>query len=205
MGDVGLMLLVGGHPAIDLVNTLGGRPDTPDDEYLHGYTDLLVWCRRTGLVKDTQAQRLTAAVADHPNEADATLPAVLQLRAAVDAVLRARLAQRAPRGEDLDTVRRSYASAVHHAQLHLDDAGCQWNWPASHASDLRAPPGMIALTAFHLLDRARLDQLGQCGHCRWLFLDTSRNHTRRWCSMNACGAVLKMRRHRTKKAALTQP
>src|SRR5215207_2344536 len=81
MGDVGLMLLVGGHPAIDFVNTLGGRPGTPDDEYLHGYTDLLVWCRRTGLIEDTQAQRLTAAVADHPNEADTTLRAVLQLRA----------------------------------------------------------------------------------------------------------------------------
>src|SRR5215203_3879165 len=70
MGDVGQMLLVGGHPAIDFVNTLGGRPDTPDDEYLHGYTDLLVWCRRTGLIEDTQAQRLTAAVADHPHRAE---------------------------------------------------------------------------------------------------------------------------------------
>ena len=203
MGDVGQMLLVGGHPAIDFVNTLGGRPDTPDDEYVHGYGDLLVWCRRTGLIEETQAQRLTSAVADHPNEADATLRAVLQLRAAVDAVLRARLAQRAPRGEDVDTVRRSYASAVRQAQLQLDDAGCRWTWPASHAADLRAPAGMIALTAFQLLDRTRLDQLGQCGHCRWLFLDTSRNHTRRWCSMNACGATLKMRRHRTRKAALT--
>jgi hypothetical protein len=103
MGDVGLMLLVGGHPAIDFVNTLGGRPDTPDDEYLHGYTDLLIWCRLAGLIEETQAQRLTAAVADHPNEAVATLRAVLQLRAAVDAVLRARLAQRAPRGEDVET------------------------------------------------------------------------------------------------------
>src|SRR5215207_3022505 len=204
MGDVGLMLLVGGHPAIDFVNTLGGRPGTPDDEYLHGYTDLLVWCRRTGLVEDTQAQRLTAAVADNPNEADATLRAVLQLRAAVDAVLRARLAQRPPRAEDLDTVRRSYASAVHQAQLQLDDVGCRWTWPTCLASDLRAPAGIIALTAFHLLDQARLDQLGQCSHCRWLYLDTSRNHTRRWCSMNACGAVLKMRRHRTRKAALTK-
>ena len=203
MGDVRLMLLVGGHSAIDFVNTLGGRPDRPDDEYLHSYTDLVVWCRRTGLVEDTQAQRLTAAVAEHPNKADETLGAVFQLRAAVDAVLRARLAQRAPRGEDVDIVRRSYASAVHHAQLYLDDTGCRWTWPTSHASDLRMPAGMIALTAFQLLDRARLDQLGECGHCRWLFLDTSRNHTRRWCSMNACGAMLKMRRHRVKKAALT--
>jgi hypothetical protein len=43
---------------------------------------------------------------------------------------------------------------------------------------------------------ASLQLLAQCQHCRWLFLDTSRQHNRRWCSMNACGAIMKMRRYR---------
>src|SRR5215207_8909567 len=47
MGDPVTMLLVGGHAALDFVNTLGGLPDRPDDEYLHGYPDLITWCRRT--------------------------------------------------------------------------------------------------------------------------------------------------------------
>src|SRR5918994_528774 len=50
MGDVHAMRLVGGHPAVDFVNTLGGLKDRPDDEYLHAYGDLLVWSERTRLI-----------------------------------------------------------------------------------------------------------------------------------------------------------
>ncbi|MGZ8649732.1 MAG: CGNR zinc finger domain-containing protein [Solirubrobacteraceae bacterium] len=35
---------------------------------------------------------------------------------------------------------------------------------------------------------------------RWLFIDSSRNHSRRWCTMNICGASAKMRRYRARKA-----
>ena len=36
---------------------------------------------------------------------------------------------------------------------------------------------------------------GECPSCRWLFLDTSRNGRRRWCSMATCGSRIKARRH----------
>jgi predicted RNA-binding Zn ribbon-like protein len=59
-------------------------------------------------------------------------------------------------------------------------------WPAAHA-------------ALDLLRDGDLDRLAECGRCRWLFLDHSRNHSRRWCSMDACGGVVKMRRHRARR------
>src|SRR3954452_19589432 len=107
MGDVHAMRLVGGHPAVDFVNTLGGRRDAPDDEYLHAYGDLLVWSERTGLVDPGPAGTLARTAARRPRRAAAALVAALALRGHVDAILRARLAGRSPRAADLDAVRRA--------------------------------------------------------------------------------------------------
>jgi predicted RNA-binding Zn ribbon-like protein len=37
--------------------------------------------------------------------------------------------------------------------------------------------------------------------CRWLFLDTSKGATRRWCAMSACGNRAKVRRHAQRQRA----
>jgi predicted RNA-binding Zn ribbon-like protein len=52
------------------------------------------------------------------------------------------------------------------------------------------------LTSPHLLDR-----LGQCAdpQCGWLFLDTSKSRTRKWCDINDCGNRAKQRRFQKKK------
>jgi len=63
--------------------------------------------------------------------------------------------------------------------------------------DLLAP---IAVAAVDLLRTGPLDRLKVCAACPWLFLDTSRNRSRRWCSMSECGARLKMRRYRASAA-----
>jgi predicted RNA-binding Zn ribbon-like protein len=58
--------------------------------------------------------------------------------------------------------------------------------------------GAIAAAAVDLLRHGPLDRLKLCQACPWLFLDLSRNHSRRWCSMNVCGGTLKMRRYRAR-------
>jgi predicted RNA-binding Zn ribbon-like protein len=63
--------------------------------------------------------------------------------------------------------------------------------------DVLAP---IAVAAVDLLRSGPLDRISVCDACPWLFLDTSRNHSRRWCSMEDCGARAKMRRYRAKGA-----
>jgi predicted RNA-binding Zn ribbon-like protein len=200
MGDVGTMALVGGHVAVDFVNTLGGLPADPDDEYLHGYSDLVIWCRRVGLLSVAEEARLTAfaSLADSV-EARRVLASAHRLRAALDAVLRAGLVSEPPRVEDLDVIGGAYADAIRHARLSLEGWNVRWTWPTSARPMFEAALWPVATSVLDLLDRAPLGHLGQCSHCRWLFLDTSRNHTRRWCSMNACGGTVKMRRHRAKQ------
>jgi len=43
--------------------------------------------------------------------------------------------------------------------------------------------------------RIRVCEERLVGRCAWLFLDTSRNHSRRFCSMDECGNRAKQRRH----------
>ena len=51
------------------------------------------------------------------------------------------------------------------------------------------------LSAMRLLDPARLERIKACPNCYWLYLDESRNRSRRWCDMNVCGNRAKARRH----------
>jgi predicted RNA-binding Zn ribbon-like protein len=193
MGDVHAMRLVGGHLAVDFVNTLGGRKDTPDDEYLHAYRDLLVWSERTGLIDPELAGALAHTAGRRPRPAARALAAALELRGHADAILRARLAGRRPRTGDLEALRRAEVDALAHAALTPEFA---WAWRGA-APELPLWP--LAHAVIDLLAGEPLDRLGECERCRWLFLDTSANRSRRWCSMDACGAVEKMRRHRAKQ------
>jgi predicted RNA-binding Zn ribbon-like protein len=64
-------------------------------------------------------------------------------------------------------------------------------WPvAASAGDLFSGPGA--------------DHLGVCDNpgCGWLYLDTTRNHSRRWCSMELCGNAAKSRRHAARSRTL---
>jgi predicted RNA-binding Zn ribbon-like protein len=199
MGDVSSMEQVGGHRALDFVNTLGGSKTAADDEYLHEYADLLAWSQVAGLIAGPGATKLVAQ-RDRIRRAE-VLRAAQELREHLDAVLRARLADRAPRSRDLDGVRDAYVAALRHAHLEPGAIGYAWTWPSlpGGAAPLELPLWAIAHQAIDLLQTPALERISECANCRWLFLDLSRNHSRRWCSMNTCGATMKMRRYRAKR------
>ena len=54
----------------------------------------------------------------------------------------------------------------------------------------------VALDAARILTSAERERVQSCGdpECGWFFLDTSRNHSRRWCNMQSCGNRNKVRR-----------
>jgi hypothetical protein len=62
-------------------------------------------------------------------------------------------------------------------------------WPIAHA-------------ALELLTDAELHRVKRCAGCPWLFLDHSKNTSRRWCAMNDCGTHAKVRRYVARRAAL---
>jgi predicted RNA-binding Zn ribbon-like protein len=201
MGDVRRMELTGGHVALDFVNTLGGLPDRPDDEYLFNYLDLLDWLARVGLLLPAHHHAMRRAAGETPEEATRVFENVHRLRGSLDQVLRCRLSGASADAGQLGVIRSAYAEAARHATLQEHAESYRLTWSTAGAEALRWPLWVIADASLDLLTDAPLHLLGRCQHCRWLFLDLSRNHSRRWCSMNGCGAIVKMRRHRAARGS----
>jgi len=177
-----VMRLDGGHPALELVNTIYGQVDGPvEADVLATPGDLVTLARRLGL-----AGRATPA-------SEAALADAHALRDAVDRLLRARLAHRPPPRAALAALQAAARAATAAARLAPRDDALAWSWPAG---DARSPVHRFAHAAVELLtDEAELARLHQCAGCRWLFLDHSRGAGRRWCSMADCGTEAKKRRY----------
>ena len=186
--------LIGGDPALDLANTLEGPIDRePDLDHLACYEDLTAWAVRAGVLDERTAARL-AAVA-RPEQAERALARVHELRDAIYAVFAAVARDRPP--ERLGELEAAYAAAVARARLARGAGGFTWSWEGDDLDRVLWP---IAVAAVDLLRTGPLERVKLCAHCRWLFLDASRNRSRRWCSMNECGGNAKMRRYRARRA-----
>jgi predicted RNA-binding Zn ribbon-like protein len=194
--------LDGGQLALDFVNTVGGlrdEPPSPQDELLTSYEDLLVWCVRLGVISKADAGRLTSAAARDERGARRALKRALELRELIYATFRPIADGGEPPAELLDELRDADRDALAQARLAPahDNAGShgramRWTWPPPQ--DFTEPLQPIAHAAVELLTNGPLEHVKICGNCRWLFLDQSRNHSRRWCSMAECGTQIKQRR-----------
>ena len=176
------MRLDGGHPALDLVNTVYGQPDGPVEvDVLATPHDLVIFAGRVAMADQTTPVSRGA------------LHSALRLREALDALLRARLAGQDPPPGPRAVVEAAARAALAAAQLVPHGHALAWTWPAS---DPQTPVHRLAHAATQLLTSAAdLAALRGCAGCRWLFLDHSRGVGRRWCSMADCGTEAKKRRY----------
>lgn len=199
--------LEGGHLALDFANTIGGLrddPPSPDDEYLVSYDDLAIWSARLGVISKRQAGSLRAAGRRDERAARRALAQAKELRELVYPIFRALADGRRPPDELLARLRDADRAALADARLVQAGTAMRWSWPAPR--ELTDPLRPIVHAAVELLTEGPLDRVKTCGNCRWLFLDQSRNHSRRWCSMEECGLQMKHarfveRRRRRARAA----
>ena len=191
--------LIGGDPAVDFVNTLGGLRDGPwDDEWLVDYRHLAAWSHRAGVLPRAVADRLLERAARDRGGAGRAHADAVVLREAMYRVFAARADHVPAPADDLDIVAGAYREALANARLVATRDGLDWEWDTE---DLHAPVWRIAHAAVDLLRSPRAARLSQCGNCRWLFLDASKNRSRRWCSMAHCGSDAKVRRARARRHA----
>jgi predicted RNA-binding Zn ribbon-like protein len=187
---------MGGHPALDLVDTVGGLLDIPvrdEDELLRSYDDLVELGLKTGTLSERAARRLRRIAAEKPDEAQAALDAALEARAVLDSVFRPVSDGSNPSPKALDALGKLGATAAAHGRLAEVGGRFEWSW--QDAPGLDAPLWPLVHSAVELVTDGPLDRVSQCGRCRWLFLDTTKNHSRRWCSMEGCGTDAKMERY----------
>jgi predicted RNA-binding Zn ribbon-like protein len=194
---------VGGDLALDFTNTMGGKRGGVAREKLHSYADFLAWCSQGGLLDNQLEEELTIQAANCPEEAASVLARAIALREAIYRIFAAVIENRIASAEDIALLNLELASGLRRLCVApgKGKTDFEWTWTRDGCA-LDQPLGPIARAAADLLiSHAQLNQVHQCGgeNCGWLFLDASKNHSRRWCDMRDCGNRAKVRRHRLKQ------
>jgi predicted RNA-binding Zn ribbon-like protein len=197
--DIATLDRCGGDLALDFANTLGGLREGPwDDEWLHSYDDLTGWANHAGAVDAANATALRRRAAERPRAAAAAFRRAIALREHLYAVMAAIAAGDDPPPGELVALRAAHRDAL--ASADLVRRGDRLDW-AFAGDDLDRPLRTVATAAVDLLRSERLGRLKQCRNCRWVFLDTSKNASRRWCSMAHCGTGAKVAATRRRRQA----
>jgi predicted RNA-binding Zn ribbon-like protein len=187
--------LSGGALGLDFANTWGdrGRPET---DRLHGYGDLLAFALAAGLLTSGETASLAGLAERDPRAAAAAFSLARALREHLYRIFSAVAASRAPAAADLRRLNAALSRALSRLRLERRGSSFAWRWTAPEES-LEAPLWPILRSAAELLAGAEHSKVRECAgsSCTWLFLDRSRNRSRRWCSMETCGNRAKARRH----------
>jgi predicted RNA-binding Zn ribbon-like protein len=186
--------LDGGRACLDFANTLSSS----SGDHLNAYADLVAFAEQSHLVNPETAARLLAHAQRHPAEAAATLERGKHLRQSLSGVFTAVANHQRVADADLEVLNAALASSLAKARVLPGVADDDYAWGWARGSDLNTPLWPIVRSAADVLtseqERPLVRECG-AGDCRWLFIDTTKNHTRQWCSMTSCGNREKARRH----------
>ena len=194
--------LTGGNLALDFANTVNNRHRENRTELLSGYNRILRWAEETKVLTSKCADRLKHLASQAPKEAQSALTQAIELREAIHAIFAAVADRRAVPSEALARLNTFVKTAAEHAQITSTNRRFAWEWmlPDSHLDSMLWP---IARAAVDLLTSGDLTFVRRCASdtCRWLFLDKTKNHRRRWCEMKTCGNRDKARRYYQRQRA----
>lgn len=201
--SVETLLLLGGELCLDFANTMDPRAGPHPRDFLVNAADVVRWGRHVGVLTEGEAQRLLSRAQSHSREYEGACSHAIALREAIYGVFSSIAARNAPQRSDLDLLQDTFAQSMAHAHLLPTSHGFEWEWNESR-EELDAILWPVACSAVDLLrseERRKVKECPGIGDCGWLFVDTSKNGSRHWCSMQDCGSRAKMRRLYARKRA----
>lgn len=181
--------------SIEFANTLYWRGADAPTETFGTLDDLFAWCREQARVPAGLADACRAEEKEK-DDASATLARALALREVLYRLFHAQAERREPQADDLALLGGFLAEAAPRVALTRIDGGYAWRVGGAGAT-LAGVLSPVLWSAIDLLGGARLAKVKRCANdaCQWLFIDDSKNGSRRWCSMSSCGNRAKAYRH----------
>jgi len=192
--------LVGGALCLDFVNTASthGNP-AGGDELAPGYVNVVSWFRFAGAVDEPGATRLLRLAHKEPREAAAARKRIAALREALYGVTLSLAGGEPPDPNALALVNEETRRAFARRALVAGDDGLAWDW--SEEIVLDRPLWPVCQSLADLLTGQRVSRIRQCAapDCQALFVDASKNGSRRYCSTAGCGTAERVRRFRARQ------
>jgi predicted RNA-binding Zn ribbon-like protein len=186
---------------IDFANTRYWR-GSEAIETVHDFPEMVRWCDTNAMLGREAAERALRWSEKHGRDAAAIFDDAIALRETIYRMCFAMADGKMPEACDTEAINAALDRAPERRVLaHLDQTfGWQIDSIALSAAGLLAP---VLWSAADLIVSPEVRRLRHCwnGQCGWLFMDDSKNGSRRWCSMQACGNRAKAHRHylRSKK------
>jgi predicted RNA-binding Zn ribbon-like protein len=199
--------LIAGNIALDFINTLDDRPTAQPKELLTTYDDLAIFGHDTGILTPKQLDYFLEDVPRKPQLEDAqeAMRRAINLREALYAIFSAVVNKQTAPQEAMNTLNSNLHEAALHSRLVQSEMAnpkesFEWHFD-DMTSSYEAMLRPIARAAADLLASPEVTLVRTCSSptCQWFFLDTSKNHHRRWCDMKVCGNRAKVRRFYAKK------
>ncbi len=190
-----------GSLCLDFANTVEWHNSDHPDDSLKDYFVLINWGEAAGILTSDQAEQLWQTAKEQPKEAFVAYENAIQLREAIYRIFVNYSEEEHIDLSDLDLLNEALSKSLAHLHINPSSQGFDWEFSMSPDS-LDQIIWPVARSAGELLVSDTLDQVRQCADdrgCGYLFIDTSRNRSRLWCSMESCGNRAKARRHYQRK------
>jgi len=188
--------LSGGELCLDFANTVDSRPTEEPLELLPDFDALITWSLQAKVLLSVDVEGILEEVARHPRHGTAVLKRAREVREAVFQIFSAVARVTEPPEGAMALLNRHLPAALEHRRIVREDAGYGWGW--EEGDNLGRMLWPVLASAADLLTSQRLSRVRLCSaeDCDWLFLDQSKNRSRRWCDMSVCGNRSKVRRFR---------
>jgi predicted RNA-binding Zn ribbon-like protein len=201
--DAGSLKLLGGRLCLDFVNTLDWRGTDSPQEFLNNFGDFVSWCRHAGICSQQETRKLNKMAEQSNADAKKVLNRTLKLRETIYRLFAVGIANQKPLKEDLAIFNQNFSQSMKDSQIIPTADGYAWDITGNRAK-LNWILNPIIRSAAEILVSDERSKVKACADsaCGWLFIDVSRNRSRRWCDMQDCGNRAKASRFYRKKARL---
>lgn len=190
--------LDGGCLCLDFINTVHNRSVKNPYDYLFNYKELLKWIRKTGALQSDVIEALESLYEQDGATGEKSRVEIIHARELLHEIFAAIAIGEIP--DSSTTVHFNDLLSTVNSKIAIQFSGAHMThlqWRA--IKNLKFPLYPIIKSAYDLLVSNKLNRVKVCGSCGWLFLDQSKNNSRRWCSMQTCGSAVKAKKYYRKK------
>lgn len=182
----GTYKLIGGEVCFDFTNTVSWRETDHPHEWLDSFENLSRWAKITGVLETKDANKLLQTLKNSEKEGKTKLAQLRKTREFLFGLFSCLAHQGPIPGDDLQKLSTLAQKARNHQVLISSPSGYQWSW-ASDISPMDQLLYSIIQSASEVITQGDLTRIKQCPSCQWLYMDLSKNKSRRWCTMEDCG------------------
>jgi predicted RNA-binding Zn ribbon-like protein len=192
--------LLGGALCLDFLNTIHEYGAADPQEELDHWNDFIAFGYQAGAITQKEAKVLFQSANENPSMAGKALSMAKDFRQSLYRIFSAIAHSKSPADKDLDTLNQQLARSLPNLKLRKKARGIEWTWKEDQ-KNLERILWPIMHSAAELLTSKEQGLIRECGSktCTWMFLDRSKNRTRRWCDMKTCGNRAKWRRFYNKQ------